>query len=196
MSSDSNAGNYFDLNFIKNLKNLNGNHGYLVCHKCYGYYPLKENELPDDFLECECGNDLEFYENIEDFIKTEGLENLDETNSELLHDNELQEISNVLKSKSEKRKEFLKNLATRIKMQEEVLNEINYGKGKFWDTNEEKRLYNDINAQNFTVEKEDNFLSYVKEQRSRAERTENHYFMKIIAILFVISSVMLLTLFW
>jgi hypothetical protein len=195
MSSDSNAGNYFDLNFIKNLKNLNGNHGYLVCHKCYGYYPLKENELPDDFLECECGNDLEFYENIEDFIKTEGLENLDETNSELLHDNELQEISNVLKSKSEKRKEFLKNLATRIKMQEEVLNEINYGKGKFWDTNEEKRLYNDINAQNFTVEKEDNFLSYVKEQRSRAERTENHYFMKIIAILFVISSVMLLTLF-
>ena len=80
-------------------------------------------------------------------------------------------------------------------MQEEVLNEINYGKGKFWDKNEEKRLYNDINAQNFTVEKEDNFLSYVKEQRSRAERTENHYFMKIIAILFVISSVMLLTLF-
>jgi hypothetical protein len=195
MSSDSNAGNYFDLNFIKNLKNLNGNHGYLVCHKCYGYYSLKENELPDDFLECECGNDLEFYENIEDFIKTEGLENLDETNSELLHDNELQEISNVLKSKSEKRKEFLKNLATRIKMQEEVLNEINYGKGKFWDTNEEKRLYNGINAQNFTVEKEDNFLSYVKEKRSRAERTENHYFMKIIAILFVISSVMLLTLF-
>ena len=195
MSSDSNAGNYFDLNFIKNLKNLNENHGYLVCHKCYGYYPLKENELPDDFLECECGNDLEFYENIEDFIKTESLENLDETNSELLHDNELQEISNVLKSKSEKRKEFLKNLATRIKMQEEVLNEINYGKGKFWDTNEEKKLYNGSNAQNFTVEKEDNFLSYVKEKRSRAERTENHYFMKIIAILFVISSVMLLTLF-
>ena len=125
MSSDSNAGNFFDLNFFKYLKNLNGAHGYLVCHKCYGYYPLKKNELPDDFLECECGNDLEFYENIDDFIKNSNV-----NNSEIVYDdhNELQEIENVLKSKSEKRKEFLKELSTRIKMQEDILNEINYGK--------------------------------------------------------------------
>ncbi len=198
MSSDSNEGNYFDLNFFRNLKKSKGNHGYLICHKCCGYYPLKENELPDDFLECECGNDLKFYENIDDLMKMEYLNNENKINSEFSYDNELQEIANVLKSKSEKRKEFLKELATRIKMQEDVLNEIHSGKGKFWDTNEENRLYNNINSQNNAVKStlnEDNFLTYVKKQRSRAERIENHYFIKISAILFAIASIMLLTLF-
>ena len=181
MPSDSNASKSFELNFFKNLKSSSKNNGYLVCHKCYGYYPLKENELPDDFVECECGNDLEFYKNIDDLTKIKGLKNPDEDGkkSEMLYDNykELQEVVNVLKSKSEKRKEFFEELSTRIEMQEEILNEIKYGEWKLWDTIEENSLYNNIKGQEFAaeniIEQEDNFLSYVKQQRTRAETIGN-----------------------
>ncbi|HEX3012695.1 MAG TPA: hypothetical protein VHO92_00275, partial [Methanobacterium sp.] len=142
MSSGGNEDNSFDLSFIKNLKRLNGDKGYLICPKCYGYYPLKENESPDDFLECECGNDLEFYENIDDFVKLKCLKDSDKNNLNILNDNynELQEIENILKNKSEKRKEFLKELSMRIKLQEDLLTDINYGKSRLWDTIEEKSL--------------------------------------------------------
>ncbi len=202
MPADGNASKSFELNFFKNLKESNKNYGYLVCHKCYGYYPLKENELPNDFVECECGNDLEFYENINDLTKIKGL-NADENgkSSELLYDDykELQEIVNVLKSKSEKRKEFFEELSTRIEMQEEILNEIKYGEWRLWDTIEENSLYNNIKGQRSIVknimEQEDNFLSYVKEQRTKAENVENRShtsnYVKISALLIVISIIIL-----
>lgn len=198
MSSDHNMGKSFDLNFFKNLRSKE-NHGYLVCHNCYGYYPLKENELPDDFTECECGNDLEFCENIEDFIKTRGLKDsdVDKNDPESGDHNELQEMTDVLKSKSEKRKEFFKELSARIEIQEEVLKEINYGEKGLWDTIEETKPYNHINVQPIvenTVLQENNLLSYIKEQRSRAEHIENspgHYFIVLSAFLLVISAIML-----
>lgn len=207
MSSDNDTIKKFELNFFKNLKDPDRNHGYLVCHKCYGYYPLKENELPDDFVECECGNDLEFYENIDDLTRIIGLKNSDLSgnNSEILYDDyeELQEIVNVLKSKSEKRKEFFESLSMRIEMQEEILNDIKYGEWKLWDTIEEKSLYNNIKGQKFVVEniieQEDNFLSYVKEQRSRTVNKRNNpymqYFVKIgtvLVILIIILEIFLL----
>ena len=34
--------------------------GYLFCNHCGGYYELKKNETPRDFLKCECGNALEY----------------------------------------------------------------------------------------------------------------------------------------
>ncbi len=198
MSSDSSTGKSFDLNFFKNLKRSNEDHGYLICHKCYGYYPLKENESPDDFLECECGNDLEFYEDIDDFIKIKDSKDLNGGNSEIIDDNynELQEIENALKSKSEKRKKFFEDLSTRIKLQEDILTEINYGERGLWDTLEEKSLSDGIetDAVNIAVH-ENNFLSHVKKQRSRAERAESHYFTKISAILFVVAAFVLLILY-
>ena len=192
MSSDSNAGNSSDLNFFKNLES-HGDHGYLICHRCYGYYPLKENELPEDFLGCECGNNLEFHENIDDFMHIKGLEDLDR-NSELMDDN-YNEIESVLRSKSEKRKEFFKDLSMRIKMQEDILTEINYGESGLWDTLEEKSLNQGITEQSAAsniVVMEDNFLNHVKKQRSRVERAENHYFTEISAVLFVIAAFILL----
>jgi len=198
MSSDSNTGKSFDLNFFENLKRSNEDHGYLICHKCYGYYPLKGNESPDDFLECECGNDLEFYEDIDDFIKIKDSKDLIGDNSEIIDDNynELQEIENALKSKSEKRKKFFEDLSTRIKLQEDILTEINYGERGLWDTLEEKSLSDGIetDAVNIAVH-ENNFLSHVKKQRSRAERAESHYFTKISAILFVVAAFVLLILY-
>ena len=73
------------------------------------------------------------------------------------------------------------------------MTEINYGERGLWDTLEEKSLSDGIEtaAVNIAVH-ENNFLSYVKKQRSRAERAESHYFTKISAILFVIAAIMLL----
>lgn len=40
---------------------------YLVCGSCGGYYELKPEESPDDFdLECECGGELIYSENLEE----------------------------------------------------------------------------------------------------------------------------------
>ena len=197
MSSGSNTGKSFDLNFFENLKRSNEDHGYLICHKCYGYYPLKENESPDDFLECECGNDLEFYEDIDNFIKIKDSKDLTD-NSEVMDGNynELQEIENALKNKSEKRKKFFEDLSTRIKLQEDILTEINYGERGLWDTLEEKSLSNGIETAAVNIAAhENNFLSHVKKQRSRAERAESHYFTKISAILFVVAAFVLLILY-
>lgn len=39
---------------------------FLVCDKCNGYYELQDGESPEDFnLECECGGNLKYTENIE-----------------------------------------------------------------------------------------------------------------------------------
>ncbi|NYB52711.1 MAG: hypothetical protein HVN35_09160 [Methanobacteriaceae archaeon] len=42
--------------------NISKSHGggYLFCNHCGGYYKLKKNESPLDFLKCECGNSLEY----------------------------------------------------------------------------------------------------------------------------------------
>ncbi len=37
----------------------------LVCRRCNGYYPLEDDESPDDFLVCECGGDLILVDDIE-----------------------------------------------------------------------------------------------------------------------------------
>jgi hypothetical protein len=35
-----------------------GDHGYLECDNCRGYYELQDGESPEDFNECECGGKL------------------------------------------------------------------------------------------------------------------------------------------
>ncbi len=40
--------------------------GYLVCKKCDGYYKLREEESPKDFVQCQCGGELRYIENIND----------------------------------------------------------------------------------------------------------------------------------
>lgn len=43
------------------------NNGFLFCKTCKGYYPLEENESPEDFTDvCQCGGKLEYYQT-EDF---------------------------------------------------------------------------------------------------------------------------------
>lgn len=36
--------------------------GYLKCKSCGGRYDLEPGESPDDFVRCQCGGELEFYD--------------------------------------------------------------------------------------------------------------------------------------
>jgi hypothetical protein len=35
--------------------------GYLLCKLCGGYYELRQGEKPEDFLNCQCLGELEYY---------------------------------------------------------------------------------------------------------------------------------------
>ena len=41
---------------------------YLICDKCNLYYEIQDKSEMDDFSKCECGNELQFYETIEDYM--------------------------------------------------------------------------------------------------------------------------------
>ena len=46
---------------------------YLICDKCNVYYEIENRHEMDDFHTCECGNELKYYENIDEYMN-EGLE--------------------------------------------------------------------------------------------------------------------------
>ncbi len=41
---------------------------YLICDKCNIYYEIHKIEEIEDFSVCECGNELKFYETLEEYI--------------------------------------------------------------------------------------------------------------------------------
>ena len=60
-----------------NLKNIeirksnksHSNNGYLMCEDCKGYYMLESHEDTSDFDTCQCGGNLIYYNNIDEFLK-------------------------------------------------------------------------------------------------------------------------------
>lgn len=42
--------------------------GYMVCDKCAGYYKLQKGESPYDFDVCQCGGNLMYYKDIDNFF--------------------------------------------------------------------------------------------------------------------------------
>lgn len=52
--------------------------GYLICNKCEGYYELQPGEFPEDFiLTCNCGGELKFHNSIDEYYKSNMMDNLD-----------------------------------------------------------------------------------------------------------------------
>jgi hypothetical protein len=41
----------------------------LICHKCQIYYEINSKEELDDFSHCNCGEELAYYESIEEYLK-------------------------------------------------------------------------------------------------------------------------------
>ncbi|GAB4311390.1 MAG: hypothetical protein Kow0019_09800 [Methanobacteriaceae archaeon] len=122
--------------------------GYLVCFNCSGYYELKTGESPDDFEECECGAELHYYDDLEEFISWD----MDEATiigDEL--DNVFSVIEN-LKSKAEKRKKVFEELSKKIELQEDQLIKIKEGKSSILNKIDEKNLSEDINKQKIVLQ--------------------------------------------
>jgi hypothetical protein len=146
-----------------------GFNGYLYCNNCNGYYRLQEDETPEDFVSCECGEMLEFYENLPDSSTRTGMEDFDDTE-------EIEQLLTLLKSKSKKRKELIENLSNHINIQEGLLNEIKEERWNLWDVLNERNLQSDIKNQKRLLddisENEDRLMSIIKEQRIRAHSSD------------------------
>jgi len=62
--------------------------GYLICNKCKNYYELQPGESPEDFeLNCSCGGELKFHNNLDINFNSNKVDNLDLQNI-LLNDPE------------------------------------------------------------------------------------------------------------
>jgi predicted Fe-S protein YdhL (DUF1289 family) len=156
---------YGKFNSVKN------NNGYLVCHRCHGYYKLKANESPGDFTDCECGNPLVYSDNIDNLLKSPVNRN------KKIED--IDEMVNYLKKEARERKEVLKNLSERITIQEQALDTINKEKLVGEDNKsildlleEDKEIDNEINEQKRILEdafkQEDAFLSQIRQKRNKS----------------------------
>jgi len=122
--------------------------GYLVCFNCSGYYELKTGESPDDFEECECGAELHYYSDLEEFISWD-MDEASITGDEL---NDVFSVIENLKSKAEKRKKVFEELSKKIELQEDQLIKIKEGKSSLLDKIDEKNLSDDINKQKIVLQ--------------------------------------------
>ncbi|MBI5679867.1 MAG: TIM44-like domain-containing protein [Methanobacterium sp.] len=60
-----------DLFSIKSFSEGYGNdsnNGYLICEDCGGYYMLESNEYPEEFGKCQCGGNLIYYHDLDEFL--------------------------------------------------------------------------------------------------------------------------------
>lgn len=83
--------------------------GYLICSECGGYYKLKEGEDPSDFVSCQCGGSLQYYDSLEE----EPYE-VDETtkriSSEIIKSETNQDPHEIISTETTSDKETLENL--------------------------------------------------------------------------------------
>ena len=152
--------------------------GYLLCKKCHGYYHLQDDEAKEDFMSCECGGELEFYENLP--TSPHKYDSPDEIDDFV----EIEQLLTLIKSKSEKRKALIENLSNHIQIQEGLLDEIKEERWNLWDVLNERNLQNDIKNQKRLLddiaENEDRLMSIIKEQRTRAKSSEKFTFTGLI----------------
>ena len=156
----------------KHQPSLSSN-GYLYCRNCHGYYSLKDGENPDDFVSCECGYELEFFESFPNFSSDSGFDEFDDYT-------EIEQLLTLLKTKSQKRKAVIQNLSNHIHIQEGLLNEIKEERWNLWDVLNERNLQSDIRNQKRLLddiaENEDRLMAIVRKQRSRAQSSEKFTF--------------------
>jgi hypothetical protein len=158
---------------ITKQQSPSGFNGYLYCKKCQGYYQLQDGESKDDFVSCECGWELEFYESLPSkFSDDSDVDEIDDTE-------EIEQLMTLLKSKSAKRKAIIKNLSKNIHIQEEMLNKIKDERWTLWDILEEKNIQDDIKNQKVLLdeisENEDRLLNIVREKRSNVKSNQGSF---------------------
>lgn len=208
--------------YLKLRSSKKEENGYLICNSCLGYYKLKEDESPEDFKGCECGSPLEYIENIDDLRKNKNSNPDYKSNFKTRAYNdsrdsyydeyeELQQIVDIIRIKSQERKKFLEKLQRNIQKQEIILNNIDKEKIRdvkdndwsLWGVIEEKDIKTDINKQKKIIdeisEQETLLLSYVNEKRNKkllgSKSINFHPYMKLAILALVIVFLSLLVIY-
>ena len=132
---------------------------YLICDKCNLYYEIKDKFEMEDFHTCECGNELQYFKTIEDYMKRS--ENITNTKTSHFYTNSKKDIltfeTEIFRDHEEakKRERSKRELNYRIKhaiaeRNEKLSNSYkikNYKPqivNELKDINEKKKLINEI----------------------------------------------------
>jgi hypothetical protein len=126
------------------LPGQSSNDGYLVCESCNGYYQLQQGESSADFDLCECGGYLSYYPEIKQFSSVDLTDDIPDHN---LKYDDLQKIIINLKNKAERRKELFEELSKKVRVQDELLDDIKDGKWSLWESIVQNNLHEDVKNQ-------------------------------------------------
>lgn len=126
------------LNKKKSLKSvISKGSGYLFCNHCGGYYKLKKDESPRDFVKCECGNPLEFCKNKKELdLRVYNLERN-------------KEAFNQFEDRIMERRESLKDIFPNVEIDDDFIQEMQEEE-ELWDildNESNKNTESDINNQ-------------------------------------------------
>lgn len=122
------------------------NNGYLVCEECNGYYQLQEGEIYSDFDYCECGGSLSYFADINEYYDLPEAV-FTENNINLADDDEIRIVLINLKNKAEKRKKLFEELSQKLKVQENLLDDIKKEKWYLWEDVDGESSQEDISMQ-------------------------------------------------
>jgi len=114
--------------------------GYLVCSYCRGYYELQEDETPDDFERCECGNQLEFRQSMSQLHSNSYHDNFNETdpNSEYddfteMENKNLDDSLNIKTIPLAENKSIVKQFPPQALVSKETIINIQQDNWDLWD---------------------------------------------------------------
>ncbi len=130
--------------------------GYLFCNYCGGYYKLKNDESPRDFVKCECGNPLEF-------CKTHQALQLKSHNR-----NRNKEAFDSFYDRLSERRESLKGLLPKIGIDDDFIDEM-FQEEDLWDViNREVNVTSQKNYLNIILE-EERLMTAIGQKKARVK---------------------------
>ncbi len=132
--------------------------GYLFCNYCGGYYKLKDDESPLDFVKCECGNPLEF-------CKT-----LQELQLKSYNRNRSKEVFDSFNERLFERRESFKKSLPQIRVDDHFIDEM-LGEEDLWDIiDRETNLTSQKNYLNIILE-EERLMTAIGQKKARVKNT-------------------------
>jgi len=128
--------------------------GYLFCNYCGGYYKLKNDESPRDFVKCECGNPLEFCKTHQDLqLKS-------------YNRNRNIEAFDSFYDRLSERRESLKSFLPKIEIGDDFIDDM-FEEGELWDVIDlEVNLTRQKNYLNIILE-EERLMAVIGEKKAR-----------------------------
>ncbi len=157
--------------------------GYLVCSQCGGYYKLKEGESPSDFVSCECGGPLKYYNLLEEaYAKKPSTLGVDESTKRGSSGKSESKGESIQKGEKLSLTDFINEKGAKIEggNREEIIGGLVRDKESIWDDR--------------ILEDDPNFVSTIKKQREKIKMDdmskESNYYL-IVSVVIVIFFIVL-----